>query len=130
MTPASTEPLRMCVGCRERRSARSLLRFRRRSDGVVVFDLEHRRTGRSAWVCPTRSCLGTAVRRRAFHRALAGSGRLAVRDSELGALVSTIVASIDERTALLCRTAGDASAARTSALAALRLSLHDAGEVA
>jgi predicted RNA-binding protein YlxR (DUF448 family) len=96
----------------------------------VVPDLVHRRAGRSAWVCPARSCLGTAVRRRAFHRALAGPGRLAVRDPELGTLVSSVLASIDERAALLRRTAGDTLAAQTSALAALRLTLQDAGEVA
>jgi hypothetical protein len=106
-----------------------MLRLRRRSDGVVVPDVAHRRPGRSAWVCGARACLDTAVRRRAFHRALGGPRKLAVRDPELGALVGSIVTALDDRLALLRRT-GDPASAQISALAALQHALRAAGEVA
>lgn len=124
-----TNPTRTCVGCRTPRSAAALVRMRRRSDGVVVPDVARARSGRSAWVCPTRGCFATAVRRRAFHRTLAGRDRLVVRDPELGALWTSVLDAVDARLALLVRTtAGDPpSSAQVSALAALQSSLH-AGE--
>ena len=102
--------------------------MRRRSDGVVVADVAHARSGRSAWVCPTRACLGTAVRRRAFHRALSGPQKLAVRDPELATLVANVESAVGERLALLRRTAS--ASTQISALAALQSSLQAAGEVA
>jgi uncharacterized protein len=132
LTGERIEPVRTCVACRTRRGASALVRMRRRSDGVVVPDAAHRRSGRSAWVCPTRGCFATAVRRRAFHRALAGAQRLAVRDPELSALWTSVLDDVDARLALLVRTtAGDPrSSAQVSALAALQSSLQAAGEVA
>ena len=132
MTVATTTeagPTRTCVGCRTARPAAALLRLRRRSDGVVVPDVAHRRSGRSAWICATRECLATAVRRRAFHRALAGSSKLAIRDPELATLRASLVADVDARVALLRRTSAPSSVALSS-LAALQASLHAAGEVA
>jgi uncharacterized protein len=126
-----TGPRRTCVGCRSVRPAATLLRLRRRSDGVVVPDVAHRREGRSAWVCPTSSCLATAVRRRAFHRALTGSSKLVIRDPELATLRASLVADVDARVALLRRTSASSSAGLAlSSLAALQASLHAAGEVA
>jgi predicted RNA-binding protein YlxR (DUF448 family) len=108
--------------------------MRRRSDGVVVPDVAHRRQGRSAWVCPTRTCLGTAVRRRAFLRALAGPQKLAVRDPELATLMVNVETAVGDRLALLRRTTAASAAAgnsgQISALAALQSSLQAAGEVA
>ena len=105
-----------------------MLRMRRRSDGVVVPDVAHTRSGRSAWVCPTRTCLTTAVRRRAFCRALSGPHKLAVRDPELATLVASVEAAIHDRLTLLHRTAS--ASPQISALAALQSSLQAAGEVA
>jgi predicted RNA-binding protein YlxR (DUF448 family) len=109
--------------------------MRRRSDGVVVPDVARTRSGRSAWVCPTRKCLASAVRRRAFHRALSGPHKLAVRDPELATLVANVEDAVESRLALLRRTSTAASAAhgnsaQISALAALQSSLQAAGEVA
>lgn len=126
-TTPEAGPIRTCVGCRTTRPAATMLRLRRRPDGVVVPDVVHRRSGRSAWICATSECLATAVRRRAFHRALAGSSKLAVRDSELATLRASLVAEVDARVALLRRTSAPTSVG-LSALAAMQASLH-AGEV-
>ncbi|HWB74825.1 MAG TPA: YlxR family protein, partial [Nannocystaceae bacterium] len=62
--------MRTCVACRRSGAKSSLMRLRRRSDGVVVPELDPRRGGRSAYVCPTHACVDQAVRRRAIARSL------------------------------------------------------------
>lgn len=72
-------PTRMCVACRTRKPGTTLLRFRRRSDGhIVPAHSPKRGDGRSAYLCPSRSCYETAIKRRAFTRALAGPKGLSV----------------------------------------------------
>ncbi|WP_084161388.1 YlxR family protein [Nocardia sp. BMG51109] len=73
-------PVRTCVGCRKRELAADLLRVVALSsdtEGVaVVPDPRHGLPGRGAWLHPASACLSTAVRRRAFGRALRVSGKL------------------------------------------------------
>ncbi|MDI2097513.1 YlxR family protein [Ruicaihuangia caeni] len=73
------EPVRTCLGCRQRAPRSSLLRVVAR-DGEVVADAAAVLPGRGAWVHPTRACIDTAVKRNAFGRALR-AGR-AVQPSE------------------------------------------------
>ena len=44
-------PLRTCLGCRQRRAKRELVRLVRRADGVVVRDASGAAPGRGAYVC-------------------------------------------------------------------------------
>lgn len=85
------EPVRTCVGCRQRALAADLLRVVAReteSGGfVLVPDLERRLPGRGAWLHPDPRCLSEAGRRRAFGRALRVSGSL--DSSELDRLTET-----------------------------------------
>ncbi len=69
------EPVRTCVGCRARAPRSSLLRVVER-DGVLVADERAVLAGRGAWVHDTSECVDTAIRRRAFGRALRVSGPL------------------------------------------------------
>ncbi|MBI2161314.1 MAG: YlxR family protein [Candidatus Rokubacteria bacterium] len=55
------EPSRTCLGCRQVRARRALVRLVRRSDGVVVADPHGTAAGRGAWVCPEESCLERAL---------------------------------------------------------------------
>ena len=58
-------PTRTCLGCRQRRPKRELVRLVRRADGVVVVGA--RATGRGAYVCAASDCVERALK----------SGRLA-----------------------------------------------------
>nr|PZM95339.1 MAG: DUF448 domain-containing protein [Actinomycetota bacterium] len=62
-------PMRTCVGCREREPRSLLVRVVLR-DGRVVVDPRAAEPGRGAWLHPDGACLGLAVKRRAFARAL------------------------------------------------------------
>ncbi len=75
------EPVRTCVGCRARASRASLLRVVIRN-GELVFDEDAVLPGRGAWVHPTPECVDTALRRRAFARALRVSAALEFPEAE------------------------------------------------
>ena len=64
------EPVRMCVGCRERASKRELIRIVRTPDGQIVADATGKTPGRGAYICRKASCLAKARKSRALERAL------------------------------------------------------------
>ena len=63
------EPVRTCLGCRQRAQRSSLVRIVAR-DGRAVVDAAARLPGRGAWVHPDSACIDNAVKRKAFGRAL------------------------------------------------------------
>jgi predicted RNA-binding protein YlxR (DUF448 family) len=63
-------PMRTCIGCRVCCAQGDLLRLQLAADSRVEPALGRRaRTGRGTYVCPRRSCLDQAIKRRAFSRA-------------------------------------------------------------
>ena len=62
-------PMRMCVGCREMKPKRELLRVVRSPEGEISFDLTGRKSGRGAYVCHDPACLKRARKSRALERA-------------------------------------------------------------
>ena len=63
------QPQRTCVGCREVKAKRDLMRIVRLSDGHVLVDPSGKLPGRGAYICPTHECWERAVERRAIERA-------------------------------------------------------------
>ena len=63
-------PMRMCVGCREMKEKRSLLRIVKSPKGAISFDRIGKAAGRGAYVCRSKECLDKAVRQRQLERAL------------------------------------------------------------
>jgi len=63
------EPVRTCVGCRQRASKSVLLRVTLVSDELIL-DLHAIKPGRGAWLHPVSECLEKAIQRNAFGRAL------------------------------------------------------------
>lgn len=76
-------PMRMCVGCREMKPKRELLRVVRSPEGEISFDLTGRKPGRGAYVCRSLECLNTAIRKKQLERAFSSPVSDAVRDSLL-----------------------------------------------
>ena len=63
-------PMRQCMGCRERKAKREMLRVVRGTDGVVSLDFSGKLNGRGAYVCPDPECLKKAQKSRALERCL------------------------------------------------------------
>ena len=62
-------PMRQCLGCREMRPKRELLRVVRSPEGAVTLDLRGTASGRGAYVCPNAECLKRAIKTKALSRA-------------------------------------------------------------
>ena len=63
-------PQRQCMGCRERKEKRELIRVVRAPDGGVSLDFRGKAPGRGAYICPSMACLKKAIRSKALERSL------------------------------------------------------------
>ena len=63
-------PLRMCVGCRESKPKRELIRVVRAPDGAVSMDPVGKKPGRGAYVCRQECCLMRAIKQKQLERQL------------------------------------------------------------
>ena len=63
-------PMRMCVGCREMKEKRALLRIVKSPENVISFDRVGKAPGRGAYVCRSQECLTKAVKQKQLERAL------------------------------------------------------------
>ena len=63
-------PQRMCLGCREHKDKKELVRVVRSPEGEVSVDLTGRKNGRGAYICRSRDCLKKARKQKAISRAL------------------------------------------------------------
>lgn len=63
-------PLRMCVGCREMKPKKELIRVVRSPEGEVTLDPTGKKAGRGAYVCYSPECLRRALKQRQLDRAL------------------------------------------------------------
>ena len=63
-------PMRMCVGCREMKEKRSLLRIVKNAEGAISFDRVGKAPGRGAYICRSKECLQKAMKQRQLERAL------------------------------------------------------------
>ena len=63
-------PQRQCMGCRERKAKRELIRVVRGTDGNVTLDFGGKAPGRGAYICPNAEGLKKALRSKALDRSL------------------------------------------------------------
>ena len=63
-------PQRQCVGCREMKEKKTLLRVVKSPEGAVSLDFGGKKPGRGAYVCRDVECLRKARKSRALERAL------------------------------------------------------------
>ena len=62
-------PLRQCLGCREMKPKRELIRAVKSPDGEVNLDFKGKMPGRGAYLCPNGECLKKAMKSKALERA-------------------------------------------------------------
>ena len=63
-------PQRQCMGCRERKDKRAMLRVVRGTDGAVTLDFSGKLNGRGAYICPQPECLKKARKAKSLDRSL------------------------------------------------------------
>ena len=62
-------PMRQCLGGREMKPKRELIRVVRSPEGEISLDFRGKKPGRGAYVCPAPECLKRVRKSRALERA-------------------------------------------------------------
>jgi len=62
-------PMRQCVGCREMKPKRELIRVVKSPEDQISLDLKGKAPGRGAYVCHDTQCLRKAMKSKALERA-------------------------------------------------------------
>lgn len=63
-------PMRQCVGCREMKDKKDMIRVIRTADGEVCIDESGWKNGRGAYICRSQACLDKAVSGHGLERSL------------------------------------------------------------
>ena len=63
-------PQRQCMGCRERKAKKDMIRVVRGTDGTVSLDFGGKLNGRGAYICPDPNCLQKARKSKSLERSL------------------------------------------------------------
>jgi len=63
-------PLRVCIGCQEKKPKKELVRIVRTPEGNVDLDLTGKKPGRGAYICPQQACLKNALKGRRLEKNL------------------------------------------------------------
>lgn len=66
-------PQRQCLGCREMKNKKDLIRVVRSPEGEISLDFKGKKPGRGAYVCPDEACLAKAKKSRSLERAFSAA---------------------------------------------------------
>ncbi len=66
---AKKTPMRMCIGCREMKPKKELIRIVKTSQGEISLDTTGKLNGRGAYVCRDKECLKKVKKSNALSRA-------------------------------------------------------------
>jgi len=61
-------PMRQCVGCREMKPKKELIRVVKSPEGAISLDFRGKAPGRGAYLCPDGACLKKAIKSKALER--------------------------------------------------------------
>ena len=61
-------PMRQCVGCREMKPKKELIRVVKSPEGALSLDFRGKAPGRGAYLCPDPACLKRAMKSKALER--------------------------------------------------------------
>ena len=62
-------PMRQCLGCREMKPKKELIRVVHSPEGAIGLDFKGKANGRGAYICPQPECLKKAIKAKALERA-------------------------------------------------------------
>ena len=84
-------PMRQCLGCREMKPKKELVRVVRSPEGEVSIDGKGKKPGRGAYVCHSAECLKKALRSNALGRSLEVTIPPEIRDQLVAEMESLAV---------------------------------------
>lgn len=61
--------MRTCIGCREQKPKKELIRVVRNKENQIFIDLTGKANGRGAYLCRSKDCLDKAIKSKALNRA-------------------------------------------------------------
>ena len=61
-------PLRQCIGCKEMKSKKEMIRVIKTAEDEIMLDATGRKNGRGAYLCPSMECLKKAVKGKGLER--------------------------------------------------------------
>ena len=61
-------PQRTCIGCKEKKDKKDLIRIVKDKDGNITLDRTGRANGRGAYICDNIQCLEKAIKTKALAR--------------------------------------------------------------
>lgn len=79
-------PMRQCVGCREMKPKKELIRVVKSPEGAISLDFRGKAPGRGAYLCPDAACLKRAIKAKALERAFEQAIPQEIYDSLLQAM--------------------------------------------
>ena len=62
------QPQRTCIGCREKKEKKDLIRIVKNKDGEISLDRTGKANGRGAYICDNIECLEKAIKSKALER--------------------------------------------------------------
>lgn len=68
MTKVRKIPMRSCIGCREQKAKKDLIRIVKNKDSEVFVDRTGKANGRGAYLCDDINCLDKAIKTKALNR--------------------------------------------------------------
>ena len=61
-------PQRQCIGCREMKNKKEMIRVIKTAEDEIMLDATGRKNGRGAYLCPSMECLKKAVKGKGLER--------------------------------------------------------------
>ncbi len=68
MNKKGKTPLRQCVGCREMKNKKEMIRVLKTAEGNISLDATGRKNGRGAYICLSEDCLAKAIKNKGLER--------------------------------------------------------------
>ncbi len=68
MATSKKIPMRMCVGCRQMKEKKDLIRVIRTQEGEFFIDRTGKKNGRGAYICKNPDCLSQALKNHGLER--------------------------------------------------------------
>ncbi|HEX2925940.1 MAG TPA: YlxR family protein [Ruminiclostridium sp.] len=62
-------PMRMCLGCKEMKPKKELIRVVKNNEGEISIDLIGKKPGRGAYICRSADCLEKAIKAKRLEKA-------------------------------------------------------------